>query len=126
MAEFIQNAKQILRGKDHIADCIDAETAEMIVQAMNESRGLHIQNDTHVALGRARERQFARCREERDSQPDQIATYLDAQADKRSRRRQFTQGIRFAAQEVRARMWEADEAPPEGVRARYNEETAHG
>lgn len=76
MPEFTQNAKQILRGKDHIADCIDAETAAMIVGALNVA--------------------------------DQIAAYLDAQADKRPRRRQFTQGIKFAAQEVRARMWEQD------------------
>lgn len=53
--------------------------------------------------------------------PAMIAAHLDAEADRRARRRQFTQGIRFAAQEVRARMWEADEPAPEGVRATYNE-----
>lgn len=110
-SEFIQNAKQILRGKDHIADCIDADTAEMIVQALNDRDEICIER----AVG---QRQI----DELSNQPQRIAAYLDTQADKRARRRQFTQGIRFAAQEVRARMWEADEEAPEGVRARYNDD----
>ena len=38
--------------------------------------------------------------------PDRMADHLDAEAARRPRRRQFTRGIMFAAQEVRARFWE--------------------
>lgn len=74
-------------------------------------RQIHAMSSDHSqALIREEERGYAKgLHDGRHETSDQIATYLDAQADKRPRRRQFTQGIRFAAQEVRAGMYERDE-----------------
>lgn len=143
MTEFTQNAQQVLRDGKHFADTHSAADAAEIVRALTKSMGRPestgqepgtTETTTRLRMPRTpegtadtAEQAFgpAGCDGPMDT-VDQIATYLDAQADKRPRRRQFTQGIRFAAQEVRARMWEQDEAAPEGVRARYSEETAHG
>lgn len=115
MTTYTQNAQQVLKDEQHFADTHSPEAAAEIVRALNDMDEICIER----AVG---QRQI----DDLSNQPQLIAAYLDAQADKRARRRQFTQGIRFAAQEVRARMWEEDEAAPEGVRARYSEEAAHG
>lgn len=122
MTVYTQNAQQVLKDGKHYADCHSADDAAEIVAAMNITQGLKIQIDTHTRLGKARERQFARCREDRDTQPSRIAAHLDAEIAKRPRARAFTQGIAYARNEILAGMWREDEVAPEGVRAQYNDQ----
>jgi hypothetical protein len=115
MAEFQQNAQQVLRNGQHFADCHSADDAAAIVAAMN------LPNDGKALLKHISPQLREAHREGITDVIGEITAHLDAEIAKRPRARAFTQGITFARNEILGRMWEADEPAPEGVRATYNE-----
>jgi hypothetical protein len=106
---YTANSKEVLRNGVHFADAVDDDAAQVIVSAMSELHGLRVQIEVHEKLGPARERQFAKCRDERDTQRAGIIAHLEADATRRPRARAFTRGMRHAIDEIRNRFDEVDE-----------------
>jgi hypothetical protein len=77
---YTANSKEVLRNGVHFADAVDDDAAQVIVSAMSELHGLRVQIEVHEKLGPARERQFAKCRDERDTQRAGIIAHLEADA----------------------------------------------
>lgn len=105
---YTAHGKQVLRDGKHFADAVTPEAAAEIVRCLSArlSIAVHMDDLRRKYLEKAREQTLP----ERE----------------RDRFRHFAQAFRIAASDVAARMDEPDEAAPEGVRARYIEENAHG